>query len=96
MGSVCNNIVDIKKKESRREGTTLWDAVRDPAHSGVCVICICSLFAICEVGREEAECVRVEVMSSEFLDKNVMVYCVESFRQVAVDSKSRDFAVFVC
>ena len=60
------------------------------------MICICSLFAISEVGREEAECVRVEVMSSEFLDKNVVVYCVESFRQVDVDSKSRDFVVFVC
>lgn len=60
------------------------------------MICICSLFAICEVGREEAECVRVEVMSSEFLDKNVVVYCVESFRQVDVDSEGRDFVVFVC
>ena len=96
MVSVGDNIVYIEKKESRREGTTLRDAMRDPAHSGACVMCICSLYAIREVGREEAESVRVEVMGSEFLDEDVVVYCVESFRQVDVDSKSRDFVVFVC
>ena len=67
------NVVDVEEEEGGGECAALRDAVRDGLHSRLCVLCVCGLLAVGEVGGEESCCVFCEVeVVSELVEKSFM------------------------